>query len=336
VNSRGRRRAALLILGSVLATVAVVAIIGQAAHFTELLRRLRGASVGWLAVCAAGQLLALTGYIVSYQAVAQVSDGPRLPASVAVRVVGLSFGAFAVATAIGGLSVDFWALYEAGDPPVIASARVIAVETMRWAVLAVALFVAGIAVLLGVSSRPPWPVAAAWAAAMPACFAGAFWISSSPRKERFAPGNGGRLRQALGIAIQGLVYLRELIASPGPLRRRALFGALIFWLGDLICAYAALRAFGTAVAVIALILGYATGYLAEALPLPAGGSGGIEAAMTGGFVLAGAPLSSALLGAVTFRLFNFWLPALTAVASALTVRGLRERLQEIAAARQAS
>jgi uncharacterized membrane protein YbhN (UPF0104 family) len=335
VNARGRRRAALLVLGSVLATVAVVAIIGQAAHFSALEGRLRGAALGWLAVCAAGQLLAFTGYIVSYQAVAQVSDGPRLPAGVAVRVVGLSFGAFAVATAIGGLSVDFWALYEAGDPPAVASARVIAVETMRWAVLAVALFIAGVAVLLGASSRPPWPVAAAWAAAMPACFAGAFWFSSATRREGLTPGDGGRLRRALGIAIQGLVYLRELIASPGSLRRRALFGALIFWVGDLMCAYAALRAFGTTVGLIALILGYATGYLAEALPLPAGGSGGIEAAMTGGFALAGAPLSGALLGAVTFRIFNFWLPALIAVGSVLTVRGLRERLHEIAAARHA-
>ncbi len=336
MNARGRRRAALLVAGSVLATVAVVAIIGQAANFSALSARLRGAAPGWLVVCAGGQLLAFTGYITSYQAVAQVADGPRLPASVAVRVVGLSFGAFAVATAIGGLSVDFWALHEAGEPPVKASARVIAVETMRWAVLAIGLFVAGVAVLAGASSRPPWPVAAAWAAAMPACFAGALWFSSEARRQRWRSDTGGRIRRALGIAIEGLVYLRKLIASPGSLRRRALAGATIFWVGDLMCAYAALRAFGSTVSVVALILGYATGYLAEALPLPAGGSGGIEAAMTGGFALAGAPLSSALLGAVTFRIFNFWLPAVIGVLSALTVRDLRDRLREIAAARRGS
>ncbi|MDQ6811379.1 MAG: hypothetical protein M3Z95_05730, partial [Actinomycetota bacterium] len=238
MNARGRRRAALLVVGSVLATVAVVAIIGQAAHFSELSARLRRASPGWLVVCAVGELLAFTGYIVSYQAVAQVSDGPRLPASVAVRVVGLSFGAFAVAAAIGGLSVDFWALYEAGESPVTASARVIAVETMRWAVQAVALSLAGAAVLAGAGSRPPWPVAAAWAAAMPACFAGALWFSSEVRRQRWRPDSGGRIRRALGIAVEGLVYLRELIASPGSLRRRALAGATIFWVGDLLCAYA--------------------------------------------------------------------------------------------------
>jgi uncharacterized membrane protein YbhN (UPF0104 family) len=55
--------------------------------------------------------------------------------------------------------------------------------------------------------------------------------------------------------------------------------------------------------------------------------------MTGGFVLAGAPLSTALLGAVAFRVFNFWLPAFTALGSAATLGGLRRRLHEIAASR---
>jgi uncharacterized membrane protein YbhN (UPF0104 family) len=160
------------------------------------------------------------------------------------------------------------------------------------------------------------------------------WISTPKRRERFTRGSGGRLRQALAVPVSALVYLREVIATPGALRRRAVVGAVVFWVGDLLCAWAMLRAFGVEVAPAPLILGYATGYLAEALPLPAGGSGGIEASMTGGFALAGAPLSGALLGAVTFRVFNFWLPALAGVLSALTVRGLRGRLQEIAAQRR--
>ena len=102
---------------------------------------------------------------------------------------------------------------------------------------------------------------------------------------------------------------------------------------DLLCAWAALRAFGARVGLGPLLLGYATGYVSEAVPLPAGGAGGVDAAMTGGFVLAGAPLGAALLAAVTFRVFNFWLPALIAVPTMLGVRGLRDRLQEIATQR---
>jgi uncharacterized membrane protein YbhN (UPF0104 family) len=119
------------------------------------------------------------------------------------------------------------------------------------------------------------------------------------------------------------------------MRLPAIGGSALYWTGDFVCAWAALRVFGVHLPLLPLLLGYATGFASDLLPLPAGGAGGVDAAMTGGFVLAGAPLSAALLAAVTFRVFNFWLPAVVAVPSLLWVRGLRERLEGIAAARQA-
>jgi uncharacterized membrane protein YbhN (UPF0104 family) len=130
------------------------------------------------------------------------------------------------------------------------------------------------------------------------------------------------------------VFIRELMTGPRGLRLRAITGAAVFWAGELLCAWAALRSFGTSVGVAPLLLGYTTGYVSTGLPLPFGGSGGVDAAMTGGFVLAGASLSGALLGAVAFRVFNFWLPALGALLSIVTVRGLRARLHEVAEARR--
>lgn len=53
-------------------------------------------------------------------------------------------------------------------------------------------------------------------------------------------------------------------------------------------------------------------------------------------MLAGVPLSSALLAAVAFRVFSFWLPALAALLSVATLGGLRERLQAVAEARRAA
>ena len=107
----------------------------------------------------------------------------------------------------------------------------------------------------------------------------------------------------------------------------------VYWTGDLLCAWAALRAFGVSIGVLPLLVGYSTGLLSEMLPLPAGGAGGVDAALTGGFVLSGIPLSSALLAAVTFRLFTFWLPMVLALLSVVTVGSLRRRLKEIATAR---
>jgi uncharacterized membrane protein YbhN (UPF0104 family) len=180
------------------ASATAVLLIGRAASYAELLKRLRGADPAWLVVCALGETAAYAGYIVCYQAMAQLSGGPRLTAPIVVRVVGLAFGAFSVATAIGGLSVDFWALREAGEPAALASARVIALETLRWAVLGVATCVAGIVVLVSGEHHVTWLVPAVWLVVVPLCFAGGLWVSGARRRVRFNTAAGGRLRRALG------------------------------------------------------------------------------------------------------------------------------------------
>jgi uncharacterized membrane protein YbhN (UPF0104 family) len=334
LSSSGRTRTIVLIVLAAALTAATVLLIGRAAHYAELLHELRAASPGWLVVCGLGEIGAYAGYIAAYQAIAELSGGPRLPAVVVMRVVGLSFGAFSVATAIGGLSVDFWALRQAGEPAALAGARVIALETMRWAVLGVATCLAAVVILVGLDHGPSWVACVAWLVLVPACFAGGLFVSTPGRRQKFRPDSGGVLRRALGVAVVALVYLRGLRRAPAGVRTRALTGAAVFWAGELLCAWAALRSFGVTVGLAPLLVGYTTGYASTVLPLPVGGSGGVDAAMTGGFVLAGAPLSVALLAAVTFRFFSFWLPAIAALVSVVTMRGLRDRLHEIAAERQ--
>jgi uncharacterized membrane protein YbhN (UPF0104 family) len=322
-----------LALLALAATVAIVLLIGQAAHYAHLIKLLKGADYRWLAVCAAGEILAYGGFIFAYQAMAQACGGPRMTIGVVARVVGLSFGAFSVATAIGGLSVDFWALHEAGESPRDASARIIALETLRWAILALATSLAGILTLIGVGPHVSWIVCTAWLAVTVFCFAAGLWISAPGRAARFIGATGGPLRTGLAVAVSALVLIRRVISRPGAVRLRAVAGGALFWVGELVCAWAAIRAFGASVAPLPLLLGYTTGYVANGLPLPLGGAGGVDAALTGGFVLAGVPLSAALLGAVAFRVFSFWLPALIAVLSVATMRGLRSRLRQIARAR---
>jgi uncharacterized membrane protein YbhN (UPF0104 family) len=316
------------------ASALAVLLIGQAARFEEVGRSLRRAAAWWLVLGVLGEAIAYAGYVVAYRAVAELDGGPRLPPGLAVRVVILAFGAFSLATAVGGLSVDFWALREAGEPPARASARVIAFETLRWALVALATCLAALAVLTGLARHRIWPVALAWLVLVPACFAGGLWVSAGARRDRLAESRGGRLRRAFAVAVGALVYLRTLLRTHSGLRRRALGGTAVYWAGDLVCAWAALRAFGAHVGLAPLLVGYTTGYVSEAVPLPAGGSGGVDAAMTGGFALAGAPLSAALLAAVSFRVLTFWLPALVAVPSIAGAGRLRDRLREVAAARR--
>jgi hypothetical protein len=192
-----RKRLLVSVILAVAATAAVVVLIGKAAHYANLLTHLRDAQPGWLLLCAAGEALAYAGFIASYQAMAELDGGPKLTYSTVARIVGLSFGAFSVATAIGGLSVDFWALREAGEPPRLAGARIIALETMRWAMLTLATCAAAIIVLAGASgNHVPWVVPVAWLVITPACFAAGLWISAPRRRARFTRSSGGRLRDA--------------------------------------------------------------------------------------------------------------------------------------------
>jgi len=145
------RRSLLLMALAIVATAGVVALIGQAAHFGTLVSRLNRAEFAWLLVCGLGQVISYLGYITCYQAIARLGGGPHIPTGVVLRAILLAFGAFSVASTVGGLSVDFWVLREAGESGTRASARVIALETLRWTVLALATCVASVLVLLGVA-----------------------------------------------------------------------------------------------------------------------------------------------------------------------------------------
>jgi uncharacterized membrane protein YbhN (UPF0104 family) len=93
--------------------------------------------------------------------------------------------------------------------------------------------------------------------------------------------------------------------------------------------YAAVRAFGGDPNLIALILAYATSFVISALPLPAGGAGGIEATITLALHAIGIGLASALLAVVVYRLITFWLPIIPALALLPRVRSLHEQLPAV-------
>jgi uncharacterized membrane protein YbhN (UPF0104 family) len=93
----------------------------------------------------------------------------------------------------------------------------------------------------------------------------------------------------------------------------------------------ALRAFDAHVGVAALVLAYATGYAASALPLPVGGAGGIDASLTLTLTLVGVPLTPALLGAVVYRGMTFWLPVAPALVLLTGAPRLARDLDAVAA-----
>ena len=100
----------------------------------------------------------------------------------------------------------------------------------------------------------------------------------------------------------------------------------LYWAGNLACLWASLRSVGVTVPFPELVLAFAAGHAAMILPLPFGGVGGVDAAMTYALTEVGVPLAPALVAVGVYRLFSFWLPTVPALAALLLLRRAGQRL----------
>jgi uncharacterized membrane protein YbhN (UPF0104 family) len=168
-----------------------------------------------------------------------------------------------------------------------------------------------------------------WLAVIPGALV-AVWLTSPKRAPRYAdPGDGGAIRRGFAHTVAGLSILRALLVAPPREHGLGLLGATLYWVGDIACLWAALQVYsGHRISLPALILGYATGYVLTRRSLPAGGAGVVEIALTFALHWVGLPFVPALLGVVTYRIFNFWLPMVPAVAVLPTIAELRTEFAE--------
>jgi uncharacterized membrane protein YbhN (UPF0104 family) len=337
-------KAVLTVLFAVLLAAGTFTLVGRVADFDEILAALQHADKAWFPVCLGGLLCAYAGYILGYREVARMHGGPSLPVWTVCRIVGIGFGANVLGSAAGGLAVDFWALHRAGAGVHDAARRVLGFNTLEWALLGTWAAGAAAIVVAEGGTEAPLAMTLPWIVIVPLCIAAAAWVSSPKRSRRFARAaedvsdtfrrgvlgwlrwGWAKAKKGLADAIGGVVVVRHLVTHPRS-HPWGILGFAVYWLGHLLTLYSALRAFGVEdVHLAALVLAFATGYVATALPLPGGGSGGIEAALAFSLHAVGVPLAPALLGALVYRFFTFWLPILPALALLPSIRRLDTEL----------
>jgi uncharacterized membrane protein YbhN (UPF0104 family) len=329
-----RRKAILTGLAAGVLLAVAVFLIGELANFTKMTKALRRADGRWFAVCLAGELAAYAGYIAAYRDFARADGGPKLPLWTATRVIVVGFGAFVAGSSAGTLGVDYWALQRAGDDRHRAVRRVLALNTLEWGVLALIAMLAALAVLIG-QAHAPRSMEIAWLLVLPLCVAGALWFTAKSRVERFTalPGpTGGRLARALRTALAdgvgGVVLVRHVLARPVRYAL-AVAGFPLFWAGDILGMWAALRAFDARVGLVPLVLAYTTAYVVTSLPLPAGGAGGVEAGLAFSLEAISVPLATALLATLVYRFFTLWLPIGLGAIGATQVGRLADELPHV-------
>ena len=144
-------------------------------------------------------------------------------------------------------------------------------------------------------------------------------VTSPTRRDRYLEARAsGRIRRGFAHAVAALTIVREMLTHP---REHALafVGASLYWAGDLLSLWAALRVFDLSLPLPALIVAYATGYALSRRSLPAGGPGAVELLLPAALSWFGLPFSTCLVAVFAYRLFNFWLallPGVTALALA--------------------
>ena len=118
--------------------------------------------------------------------------------------------------------------------------------------------------------------------------------------------------------------MRGLLTSP---REHGLgvLGNALYWAGDILCLWAAIQLVDGHLSIAKLVLAYSGGYVLTRRALPAGGAGLVEVALTLALVGMGMHYTRALVSVLVYRLFNFWLPIVPALAYMPAVRDLRAR-----------
>jgi uncharacterized membrane protein YbhN (UPF0104 family) len=312
------QHALLVAVGGVLALGAVVGT-AWAAGFRDVLDGLRNVDPIWLPVALGMEIAAYLGYVVAYREVARAEGGPRLGLARAGAIVAAGFGAFVIR---GGFIVDRQALEAAGLQPRQARIRVLGLGALEYAVLAPAAALAAVILLARGSTHPSLGFTLPWAIAVPLGFIGAFAaLAIRPHL-----GDHGAWRAVVGHLLDGVHVLRNL-ASQRAEHGGAFLGTTLYWVGDIGCLWASLRAFHDSPDLAGLVIAYATGYALSRRTLPLGGAGAVEALVSFALAWTGIPLATAVLAVCAYRIFNLWLPLLPA---AIGLRHLK-RWREVAA-----
>ena len=117
----------------------------------------------------------------------------------------------------------------------------------------------------------------------------------------------------------------DLVAQPA-LLARATGWAAANWLLDAASLWVFLMAFGYRVDLGGILVAFGLANTLAIIPLTPGGLGVIEGVLVPALVGFGTPQALAILGVVTWRLFNFWAPIPAAGAAWVSIRlGLRRR-----------
>jgi uncharacterized membrane protein YbhN (UPF0104 family) len=325
-------KVAVGLLAAVLLVVGVSLLIARAAGFGEVRDAIAEANSTWFLLCVFAQVVALAGYAAVVREGFRWGKGVEPGFGLSAHVMLASIGAARVFAAggVGALAATYWCFRRARFSGSEALVRVLGFNTLFYVAFAAGAFVAALLLLLGVWGEAPLGVTIPWLVVVPSCLLAARFVTQPDRVARLSTPRGWVVRRALAYGIAGTAWVREVL--PHAAGRRSLAASGLYWGGNVVCLWAALSSVGQSLPLPELILAFATGHVAMVLPLPLGGVGGVDAAMTYALTTVGVGLAPALVAVAVYRLFAFWVPTIPALAALVLLPRAGRRLEHAAAA----
>jgi uncharacterized membrane protein YbhN (UPF0104 family) len=328
----GGRRAAFGVVVALLVGVGVVVLIARAAGFAKVRDAIEEADSTWFLVCFLAEVAAFAGYAVVVREALRWRGGPETGFGLSAHVMLASLGATRIVAAAGagGIAVTYWCFRRARFSTHEAFIRVLGLNTLVYLVFGVGAWTAALLATIGMLGDAPLSLTLPWLVVVPFCLVAARFVTAPTRVERLSQTDGFVLRRGFGYAVAGTAWVREVL--PTRTGRQGLGASVVYWGGDVVCLWAALHSVGLSLDPSTLVLAYATGYAAMLLPLPFGGVGGVDAAMTYALTAVGVGLAPALVAVAVYRLFGFWVPTIPALAALVLLPRAGRGLERAAAA----
>jgi uncharacterized membrane protein YbhN (UPF0104 family) len=316
----------------VLLVVGVGLLLARAAGFGEVRDAIEAADSTWFAICLGAQVVALAAYASVLRGGFTWGGRPDPGFWPSAHVMLASIGAARVFAAggVGAIAVSYWCFRRAGFVADESLMRALGCSALFYVAFGIAAWTAALVAALGIWGDAPIGLTAPWLVLVPACAAAAIAVTQRGRVERLATQRGSFSHRAFAYAVATVAWVRRVLLDPDG--RRMVAATVLYWVGNIVCLWASLRSVGESLPLPELLLAFAAGHAAMILPLPLGGVGGVDAAMTYALTAVGVPLALALVAVGVYRLFAFWVPTIPALAALLFVRRAGARLGRLESA----
>jgi uncharacterized protein (TIRG00374 family) len=283
----------------------------------------------WFAVAVGFNVLAFGAYVALFRGVI----GENLVhldwrESYQITMAGLAASRVLSAGGAGGVVLSYWALRKAGMRRAEAAERMVAFLVLLYAFYVLAVIVFGVLLETGVLAGPN-PVSmtivpAAIAGGVAIVFLLIMLIPGDLERRLSLEGTNWASRTALKLSqVPATISTGTRLAFGFAREPRkgglAVLGASGFWAANIGILWATFMAFGVALPIGVLVMGFFVGMAANLAPDPAG-VGAVDGGLIGAFVIFGESASTVIAAVLVYRLIAFWMPLPPGIVAFLQLR----------------